>query len=111
VRGGSHLGGSPGAADMVEAGLCDILASDYFYPAMLNAAARLARDRRADLARAWDLVSGGPARASGLTDRGALAVGMRADIVLVDWPERGAPSVKATLSGGRVAHLSGMALS
>ncbi len=31
MRGGSHLG-SPGAADMISRGLCDILASDYFYP-------------------------------------------------------------------------------
>lgn len=108
VRGGSHLGGSPGAADMVEDGLCDILASDYFYPAMLNAAARLVRERRLPLARAWDLVSGGPARASGLADRGALAVGSRADIVAVDWPDRGAPAVRATLSGGRIAHLGGV---
>ncbi len=108
VRGGSHLGGSPSAADMVEEGLCDILASDYFYPAMIHAVARLVREGRAGLPRAWDLVSGGPARASGLADRGALTPGMRADIVVLDWPEQGAPSVKATLSAGRIAHLSGM---
>jgi alpha-D-ribose 1-methylphosphonate 5-triphosphate diphosphatase len=43
TRGGSHLG-SPGAAEMIAAGLCDILASDYFYPAMLAAVARLRAD-------------------------------------------------------------------
>ncbi len=32
MRGGSHLG-SPGAAEMIARGLCDILASDYYYPA------------------------------------------------------------------------------
>ena len=43
MRGGSHLG-SPGAADMIARGLCDILASDYFYPAMLGAIVRLQAD-------------------------------------------------------------------
>lgn len=47
VRGGSHIG-SLGAADMVEAGLCDVLASDYYYPAMLAAMDRLDREKRAD---------------------------------------------------------------
>ncbi|MEP3276842.1 MAG: alpha-D-ribose 1-methylphosphonate 5-triphosphate diphosphatase, partial [Stappiaceae bacterium] len=48
VRGGSHIG-SPSAADMVEDGLCDILASDYFYPAMLTAIARLLDEKRGTL--------------------------------------------------------------
>lgn len=36
ARGGSHLG-SPGAAATIAEGLCDVLASDYYYPAMLAA--------------------------------------------------------------------------
>ncbi len=36
---------SPGAADMIRRGLCDVLASDYFYPAMLGAVVRLLADR------------------------------------------------------------------
>ena len=103
ARGGSHLGGSPSAADMVEAGLCDALASDYHYPAMLAAVARLERERRAPLARLWSLVSAGPARLSGLDDRGAIAPGRRADLVLVDWPEGGAPATVATLLAGEFA--------
>ena len=43
VRGGSHIG-SPSAADMIEDGLCDALASDYYYPAMLASVARLVDD-------------------------------------------------------------------
>ena len=103
LRGGSHIG-SPSAADMVEAGLCDILASDYFYPAMLAAVARLHDERRAALPALWSLVSAGPAAASGLTDRGMLAPGKRADLVLVDWPEGAVPAVKLTLSAGRTAY-------
>ncbi len=103
VRGGSHIG-SPSAADMVEDGLCDILASDYFYPAMLTAVARLDREKRAPLPKLWSLVSAGPARASGLDDRGEIAVGKRADLIIVDWPEGAPPAVKLTMSAGRIAY-------
>ncbi len=103
VRGGSHIG-SLGAADMVEAGFCDVLASDYYYPAMLAAVDRLDREKRADRLSLWSLISAGPACAMGLEDRGAIAVGKRADLVLVDWPEGGAPAVQGTWVEGRCAY-------
>ena len=105
ARGGSHLG-SPGAGDMLARGLCDILASDYFYPAMLTAVARLRADGHGDLAALWKLVSTNPAHASGLTDRGEIAVGKRADLTLIDWPEGQVPSVRQTLVAGRTAYLA-----
>ena len=105
VRGGSHIG-SLGAGDMVEAGLCDVLASDYFYPAMLAAIAQLDREKRADRLQLWSLVSSGPARAMNLADRGEIAVGKRADLVLVDWPEASVPAIKGTWVAGRCAYLS-----
>ena len=37
VRGGSHLGWAS-AARLAEAGLCTVLTSDYYYPAMCRAA-------------------------------------------------------------------------
>ena len=103
VRGGSHIG-SLDAADMVEDGMCDALASDYFYPAMLAAVARLDAERRAPRAALWSLVSRGPARAMGLTDRGDIAAGQRADLVLIDWPDGTVPAVRATMVGGRIAY-------
>ncbi|MGV8984955.1 MAG: alpha-D-ribose 1-methylphosphonate 5-triphosphate diphosphatase [Cypionkella sp.] len=103
ARGGSHLG-SPGAADMIGRGLCDILASDYFYPAMLTAVARLASDGCGTLPDLWKLISTNPARASGLTDRGEIALGQRADLTLIDWPEGGTPAPRLTLVGGRTAY-------
>ncbi|MEM9640987.1 MAG: alpha-D-ribose 1-methylphosphonate 5-triphosphate diphosphatase [Pseudomonadota bacterium] len=105
VRGGSHIG-SLGAADMVEEGLCDALASDYYYPAMLAAVARLDAEMRASRPALWSLVSTGPARASGLMDRGEVSVGQRADLVLVDWPNGQTPAVRTTLSAGRIAYRS-----
>lgn len=103
ARGGSHLG-SPSAGDMIERGLCDILASDYFYPAMLSAMARLLAQGRGTLAQLWPLISTNPARALGLHDRGAIALGQRADLVLLDWPEGEAPAVRLTLVAGRPAY-------
>ncbi len=103
ARGGSHLG-SIGAADMVRDGLCDILASDYYYPAMLAAIARLSADGIGPLASLWPLVSANPARACGLSDRGQIAVGLRADLVILDWPEGGLPAIRQTWIAGRCAY-------
>ncbi|MBO6776521.1 MAG: alpha-D-ribose 1-methylphosphonate 5-triphosphate diphosphatase [Marinibacterium sp.] len=103
VRGGSHIG-SLGAGDMVEAGLCDALASDYYYPAMLAAIDRLDQEKRADRLSLWSLVSSGPARAMRLHDRGEVAVGKRADLVLVDWPESQTPAIQGTWVAGRGAY-------
>ncbi|WP_289154009.1 alpha-D-ribose 1-methylphosphonate 5-triphosphate diphosphatase [uncultured Salipiger sp.] len=103
TRGGSHIG-SPSAAEMVSRGLCDILASDYYYSAMLGAVAQLRAEDRAPLHALWQLVSRNPARASGLADRGEIAPGQRADLVLLDWPEGAAPAPLLTLRGGSLAH-------
>ncbi|MEM1363779.1 MAG: alpha-D-ribose 1-methylphosphonate 5-triphosphate diphosphatase [Pseudomonadota bacterium] len=104
ARGGSHIG-SLAAAEMVEAGLCDALASDYFYPSMLSAVTRLHNEKRASLPDLWSLVSSGPARAMNLTDRGNVRVGQRADLVLLDWPDGGTPSGTRTWVAGRTAYL------
>jgi alpha-D-ribose 1-methylphosphonate 5-triphosphate diphosphatase len=100
MRGGSHLG-SPGAADMVARGLCDILASDYYYPAMLGAVVRLHADHVAPLPALWKLVAANPAAAMGLTDRGRIAPGLRADLLLLDWPDGGTPAPLRTWIAGR----------
>jgi alpha-D-ribose 1-methylphosphonate 5-triphosphate diphosphatase len=100
MRGGSHLG-SPGAARMIARGLCDIIASDYYYPAMLGAMARLHADHIAPLPELWKLVSLNPARAMGLADRGHIAPGQRADLVLLDWPEGQMPAPRRTWVSGR----------
>jgi len=102
VRGGSHKG-NVSALDLVSMGLCDALASDYHYPSPRRAALMLARSGVTDLAGAWALVSSGPAAVLGLTDRGILAPGKRADIVVLDAADR----VAATIAGGRVSFMSG----
>lgn len=102
VRGGSHKG-NVSALDLVAMGLCDALASDYHYPSPRRAALMLARSGVMDLAAAWALVSSGPAAVLGLNDRGTLAPGQRADIIVLDANDR----VAATIAGGRVSFMSG----
>jgi alpha-D-ribose 1-methylphosphonate 5-triphosphate diphosphatase len=105
VRGGSHTGWTK-ASDMIAKGLCSILASDYYYPAQLLAAFRLAVDGVLPLAEAWDLISAAPARAAGLSDRGILAAGYRADIILVDDEVPMRPRIVAVIAAGRLVHLT-----
>jgi len=105
VRGGSHTGWTK-AADMIAKGLCSILASDYYYPAQLLAAFRLADDGVLPLAEAWNLISTAPARAAGLADRGVLAEGRRADIILVDDELPLRPRIVAVIAAGRLVHLT-----
>lgn len=102
VRGGSH-NGNVSAGEMVAAGLCDALASDYHYPSPRRAALRLVREGM-DWETAWALVAAGPARVLGLTDRGRIAPGLRADLVILDAETQ---HVAATVAGGRVSYLNG----
>jgi alpha-D-ribose 1-methylphosphonate 5-triphosphate diphosphatase len=102
VRGGSHLGWAS-AARLAEAGICSVLTSDYYYPAMMRAAFVLANRGVMDLARAWALISENPARAGRLPDRGTIEAGKRADLVVVD------PSTcraVATIVRGQVAFVT-----
>lgn len=105
VCGGSHTG-AIGAVEAILDELCTVLASDYHYPSLLHSAFILTRGHGLPLAEAWKLISSRAASAAGLADRGTLAEGMRADIVLVDAPADGLPSVVATIAGGRLVHLA-----
>src|SRR5215468_1852947 len=105
VRGGSHTGWIDATA-MIDRGCCSVLASDYYYPAPLLAAFALAERGVLALEQAWALVSATPAAAVGLTDRGQIAPGARADLIVVDAPADAKPHVVATIVAGRVVHLA-----
>lgn len=104
LRGGSHIG-CPGAEDMASRGLCSILASDYYYPSLLAAPFLLAAGGACEMAQAWDMVSRNPARALGLDDRGVIASGKRADLILVESAVDG-PKLVASIIGGEIAVIS-----
>jgi alpha-D-ribose 1-methylphosphonate 5-triphosphate diphosphatase len=83
VRGGSHSG-NVAAEALARADVLDVLSSDYVPASLLLGAFELARRIEGTaLADALRTVTLNPARAAGLTDRGEIAVGKRADLVRV----------------------------
>ncbi|KAF0120176.1 MAG: PhnM protein [Xanthobacteraceae bacterium] len=83
VRGGSHSG-NVSAVELAEAGVLDILSSDYVPISLIHGAFGL-RDVPAmgGLAGAIQTVTRKPALATGMTDRGEIAAGKRGDLVRV----------------------------
>jgi alpha-D-ribose 1-methylphosphonate 5-triphosphate diphosphatase len=99
VRGGSHSGNVSAAALATE-GLLDILSSDYVPYSLLHAPFILHKQGIVSLPKAISMVTSGPARAVGFTDRGTIRVGSRADMALIklsDW----IPTVSAVWSNGK----------
>ncbi|WP_240232716.1 alpha-D-ribose 1-methylphosphonate 5-triphosphate diphosphatase [Devosia lacusdianchii] len=100
VRGGSHSG-NVSARALAEAGLLDILSSDYIPFSMLQSAFSLAETVEGiSLAQAVQFVTKRPAEAGGFHDRGEIAIGKRADFVHVR-VEDGIPIVLTVWRQGR----------
>ncbi|MCO6048236.1 alpha-D-ribose 1-methylphosphonate 5-triphosphate diphosphatase [Mesorhizobium sp. RP14(2022)] len=102
VRGGSHSG-NVAAETLGEAGLLDVLSSDYVPASLLFAAFHLPRRVASiTLPQAITMVTSAPAKATGLDDRGEIAVGKRADLVRVAVADE-APMVRRVWTEGRFA--------
>lgn len=102
VRGGSHSG-NIAAIDLIREGLLDALASDYVPAAMMEAAFACVHNHVLSMPAAIALVSSGPAALVDFTDRGKIAIGLRADLVRVRVHEY-LPIVRAVWRAGeRVA--------
>ena len=100
IRGGSHSG-NVAAQALAEADLLDILSSDYVPGALLSAALLLG-DIWGDVARGLSTVTAAPAQAVGLTDRGRIAPGLRADLIRAHRIERTAALRGVWVRGRRV---------
>ena len=98
VLGRSHSG-NVSATDLSDAGLLDILTSDYVPSSLLHAPFILA-DKGLPLADAIAMVTSKPADALGLADRGRIAPGLRADLVRVRLVD-GMPVVRGIWVGGQ----------
>ncbi len=100
VRGKSHSG-NVSAADLARDGLLDVLSSDYVPFSLMQAAFELPeRVEGIDLSAAIAKVSKNPAKAAGMTDRGEIAVGKRADFARVAM-RGGVPIVRAVWREGQ----------
>jgi alpha-D-ribose 1-methylphosphonate 5-triphosphate diphosphatase len=107
---GRSMTGNITALSVLQAGLLDALAADYHQGAMLPAAIGWVREGVLPLYAAIALLTANPARAAGLTDRGAIAPGLRADLVLLDVSEAAGappPRVRAVWRAGRLIHSDG----
>ena len=100
---GQSYSGNLSAREAHAAGLLSILAADYHPAAILPAIRILAAQDPGGLPGAARLASANPAKALGLTDRGEIALGKNADLVLVDPDNR----VAATLRAGQVIYANG----
>lgn len=99
MRGGSHSG-NLAAAELLGAGLLDILSSDYVPASPLQAVFLLASEGVLALHEGAKLVASNPAKAVGLDDRGVIEGGRRADLVRVRAHDL--PASKKRPSGHRV---------
>ncbi|CAN1505156.1 COG3454 Metal-dependent hydrolase involved in phosphonate metabolism [Rhabdaerophilaceae bacterium] len=100
VRGGSHSG-NVSAKALAEDGILDALSSDYVPSSLLMGAFALADVKAVGgLPGAIRLVTKTPAEAAGLTDRGEIARGKRADLIRVSL-EHGQPVVREAWREGR----------
>jgi alpha-D-ribose 1-methylphosphonate 5-triphosphate diphosphatase len=100
IRGGSHSG-NVAAKELAEAGLLDILSSDYVPSSLLSGALFLG-DLWGDVARGVATVTRAPAEATGLADRGALRESLRADVIRVARIGRAAALRGVWVAGHRV---------
>ncbi|GAA4052448.1 alpha-D-ribose 1-methylphosphonate 5-triphosphate diphosphatase [Arthrobacter methylotrophus] len=82
MRGGSQSG-NVAASELLEAGLLDILSSDYVPASPLQAVFLLESEGVLPLHEGAKLVASNPARVAGLEDRGVIEAGRRADLVRV----------------------------
>jgi alpha-D-ribose 1-methylphosphonate 5-triphosphate diphosphatase len=83
VRGKSHSG-NISARYLVAEGSCDFLCSDYHPSSMLQAVYLLHRELGLGLAEALSYVSSTPAAIAGLVDRGQIAAGKLADLLVIE---------------------------
>ena len=102
---GQSYSGNLSAREAHSKGLLHILAADYHPAAMLEAVMILAESDPNGLPGAAALVTANPAKALGLTDRGRIEPGLRADLALV---ERGPLTrVSASFVAGEMVHSLG----
>ncbi len=104
LRGGSHSG-NLNALDAIRAGAVDLLCADYHPASLVQSAFAIAQSGLLPLERAIQLITENPARSAGLTDRGRLEVGLRADLNIID--SRTLPRVRATIRQGRTIYSDG----
>ncbi len=97
---GKSQSGSMKAIEAIHNGVADCLCADYSPASLIVAIHRIPELSDLDLPAAIRLVTSNPAKAAGLTDRGEIAIGKRADLIAVGMPG-GLPQVATSWSNGK----------
>lgn len=99
VRGGSHAGGVS-VAELAAEGVLDALSSDYVPASLLQAVWKLTREPGLSWSEAFALATSRPAAMLGLSDRGRIAPGLRADLLRLKFVDD-TPVVRSVALAGR----------
>jgi len=102
---GQSMSGNLSALDAAKAGLLTIIAADYHPAAFVPGIFKLADMAEGGLPAAVAMATGNAARSAGLTDRGEIAIGQRADLVVVEKGD--VHRIRATFRAGRFVYSDG----
>jgi alpha-D-ribose 1-methylphosphonate 5-triphosphate diphosphatase len=102
---GQSMSGNLSALDAARAGLLTVIAADYHPAAFVPGIFKLADVVAGGLPAAAAMASGNAARSAGLTDRGEIALGQRADLVVIEPGD--VHRIRATFRGGRFVYSDG----
>jgi alpha-D-ribose 1-methylphosphonate 5-triphosphate diphosphatase len=100
---GQSMSGNLSALDAASAGLLTVIAADYHPAAFVPGIFKIAD--QTDLPTAVAMATRNAARSAGLMDRGEIAVGQRADLVVVEAGD--VHRIRATFRGGRFVYSDG----
>nr|CAB46523.1 PhnM [Rhizobium leguminosarum bv. viciae] len=99
---GQSMSGNLSALDAAKAGLLSVIAADYHPAAFVPGIFKLADMVEGGLPAAVAMATGNAARSAGLSDRGEIAVGQRADLVVVEPGDIN--RIRATFRAGRFVY-------
>ncbi|MDV4180296.1 alpha-D-ribose 1-methylphosphonate 5-triphosphate diphosphatase [Rhizobium brockwellii] len=102
---GQSMSGNLSALDAAKAGLLSVIAADYHPAAFVPGIFKLADMVDGGLPAAVAMATGNAARSAGLMDRGEIAVGQRADLVVVEPGD--VHRIRATFRAGRFVYSDG----
>jgi len=102
---GQSMSGNLSALDAARAGLLSVIAADYHPAAFVPGIFKLAEVAQGGLAEAVAMATAHAARAAGLDDRGEIAIGQRADFVVVEKGD--VHRIRATFRGGQFVYSDG----
>ncbi len=102
---GKSMSGNLSARDAATAGLLSTIAADYHPAAFVPAVFKLADVVTGGLAAAVAMATSNAARAAGITDRGEIAIGQHADLVVIETGD--VHRIRATFRNGRFVYSDG----